>query len=148
MSFSFDVNILLYASDAGSPYFERAKTFIEACIVQKELFYLGWPTVMSYLRIATHPAVFGRPLSPDEAMTNVEALLSLPHARLLSEDEGFWDVYRTTTAEVPTRGNLVPDAHLAALLRSHGVKTLYTHDRDFLKFPFLDVRDPFVEDSR
>ena len=148
MSFAFDVNILLYASDTGSPYFERAKAFIEACIAERELFYLGWPTVMSYLRIATHAAVFGRPLSPDEAMTNIETLLSLPHARLLSEDEGFWDVYRATTAEAPTRGNLVPDAHLAALLRSHGVKTLYTHDRDFLKFPFLDVRDPLVGDSR
>jgi len=61
----------------------------------------------------------------------------------LSEEEGFWEVYRVTTAEVPTRGNLVPDAHLAALLRHHGVKILYTHDRDFMKFSFLDVRDPF-----
>ena len=72
--------------------------------------------------------------------------LNLPHARFLSEEEGFWDVYRATTAEVPTRGNLVPDAQLAALLRHHGVKTLYTHDRDFLKFAFLDVRDPLAGD--
>ena len=142
MSFSFDVNILLYASDADNPCFERAKAFVETCIAQQELFYLGWPTVMSYLRIATHSSVFGHPLSPHEAMTNIEILLSLPHARFLSEGEGFWDVYRATTTKVPTRGNLVPDAHLAALLRYHGVKTLYTHDRDFLKFPFLDVRDP------
>jgi predicted nucleic acid-binding protein len=77
-------------------------------------------------------------------MTNIETLLNLPHARFLSEGEGFWDVYRATTAEVPTRGNLVPHAHLAALLRYHGVKTLYTRDRDFLKFAFLNVRDPFV----
>jgi hypothetical protein len=97
---------------------------------------------MSYLRIATHPAVFERPLSTREAMTNIETLLALPHARFLSEGDGFWDIYRTVTSEVPTRGNLVPDAHLAALLRHHGVKTLYTHDRDFLKFSFLDVRDP------
>ena len=144
MSFAFDVNILLYASDADNPYFERAKAFVETCIAQQELFYLGWPTVMSYLRIATHSSVFGHPLSPDEAMTNIETLLSLPHARFLSEGEGFWDVYRATAAKVPTRGNLVPDAHLAALLRYHGVKTLYTHDRDFLKFPFLDVRDPLM----
>jgi hypothetical protein len=48
------------------------------------------------------------------------------------------------TAEVPTRGNLVPDAHLAAILRQHGVKKLYSHDRDFLKFGFLDIRDPLV----
>jgi hypothetical protein len=64
---------------------------------------------------------------------------------LLSEEEGFWEVYRATTAEVATRGNLVPDVHLAALLRHHGVKTIYTNDRDFLKFSFLDVRNPFVQ---
>jgi hypothetical protein len=146
MSFALDVNLLLYASDASSPYFERARSFVESCMAQNEVFAIGWATVMSYLRIATHPAVFDHPLSPDEAMANIETLLNLPHARFLSEEEGFWGVYRTTTAEVPTRGNLVPDAHLAALLRQHGVKTLYTHDRDFLKFSFLDVRYPLSSD--
>ena len=77
-------------------------------------------------------------------MANVEGLLSLPHTRVLAEDEGFWDVYQSTTATVATRGTLVPDAHLAALLWLHGVKTLYTHDRDFRRFDFLDVRDPFA----
>jgi uncharacterized protein len=144
MSFAIDVNILLHASDTGSPYFERANSFIESCITQKEVFAMGWPTVMSYLRIATHPAVFDHPLSPDEAMANIETLLNLPHARFLSEDEGFWAVYRAMTSELPIRGNLVPDAHLAALLRYHGVKTLYTRDRDFFKFRFLDVRDPLA----
>ena len=42
------------------------------------------------------------------------------------------------------RGNLVPDAHLAALLKQHGVRTLFTRDADFRKFRFLDVRDPFA----
>lgn len=144
MSFALDVNILLYASDTSSPYFEKAKSFIESCIIQREIFYLGWPTVMSYLRISTHPAIFDHPLSPDEAMGNIGTLMNLHHARFLSEEEGFWEVYRAITEQVPTRGNLVPDAHLAALLRHHGVKTLYTLDRDFLKFPFLNVRDPFV----
>ncbi len=142
MSFALDVNILLYASDTSSPHFERARSFIESCMVQDEVFTVGWSTVMGYLRVATHPAIFDRPLSPDEAMANIEMLLNLPQVRFLSEEEGFWNAYRTTTAEVPTRGNLVVDAHLAALLRQHGVKTLYTHDRDFLKFSFLDVRDP------
>ena len=144
MSFALDVNILLYASDSSSPYHEQAKSFLASCITQEELFYLGWPTVMSYLRIATHASIFDRPLSPKEAMTNIETLLGLSWARFLSEEEGFWDVYRTTTGEVLTRGNLVPDAHLVALLRQHGVKTLYTLDRDFLKFGFLDVRNPFA----
>ena len=143
MSFALDVNILLYASDTNSPFFNQAKAFIRDCSTKRDLFCLGWPTVMGYLRISTHAAVFEHPLSPEEAMANMESLLNLPHARILSEEEGFWEIYREVTAEVPTRGNLVPDSHLAALLRQHGVKTLFTHDRDFLKFPFLDVRDPF-----
>ena len=147
MSFSFDVNILLYASDKSSPYYERARTFMESCIAQKGVFYVAWPTVMSYLRMATHPSLFDHPLSSEEAVANVEALLTAPQTRLLSEDEGFWEVYRETIADVPTRGNLVPDAHLAALLKQHGVKTFYTHDRDFLKFTFLDVKDPLVGDE-
>jgi len=44
-------------------------------------------------------------------MANIETLLNLPHVRFLSEEDGFWNVFRTTTADVPTRGNLVPDAH-------------------------------------
>jgi toxin-antitoxin system PIN domain toxin len=147
MSFAIDVNILLYASDTSSQYSDRARSFIESCMAQNEVCCLGWCTVMSYLRIATHPAVFDHPLSPDEAMANIATLLNLQHARFLSEEDGFWNVYRATTAEVPIRGNLVPDAHLVALLRQHGVRTLYTHDRDFLKFSFLDVRDPLSSDS-
>jgi predicted nucleic acid-binding protein len=48
---------------------------------------------------------------------------------------------------VPTRGNLVPDAHLAAVLRDNGIAAIYTNDRDFRKFAFLDVRDP-LDDRR
>jgi predicted nucleic acid-binding protein len=63
---------------------------------------------------------------------------------VIGEQEGFWRVYSEVTSEVPTRGNLVPDAHLAALLRQNGIRTLYTHDRDFRKFDFLEVKDPLV----
>ena len=85
-----------------------------------------------------------KPLTPAEAMLNVERLARLPHVRWLSEEPGFLDVYRDVTKQFPVRGNLVPDAHLAALLRQHGVRTLYTRDADFHKFDFLDVRDPFA----
>lgn len=142
MSFSVDVNILLYASDTGSPHYERARAFVDSCMRHDELFCLGWPTVMSYLRTATHPSVFDRPLKPHEAMANMESLQRLSHSRFLSEEEGFWEVYRGLTNQLPVRGNLVPDAHLAALLRQHKVTTLYTHDRDFRKFDFLKLRDP------
>lgn len=107
------------------------------------MLYVAWSTVMSYLRISTHPAIFASPLRPAEAVRNVEALLRVPHVRMLAEQEGFWDLYREVTRAVPARGNDVPDAHLATVLRQHGVATLYTNDRDFRKFDFLTVRDPF-----
>jgi hypothetical protein len=143
VSFSCDVNVLLYASDSSSPVHQPARSFLQSAAAGGDLFCLGWPTVMSYLRIATHPGIFSAPLTPAEALRNVDALVALPRVRLLAEEHGFLDVYREVTGAFPVRGNLVPDAHLAALLRQHGVRTLYTRDADFRKFPFLDVRDPF-----
>lgn len=143
MSFAIDVNILVYASDTGSRFHDPAVGLLHRCASGSDVFYLTWPTIMGYLAIATHAAVFARPLSPDEAMRNIDGLLALPHARVLTEDEGFWDLYRETAGAVPLRGNLVPDAHVATLLRQHGVRDLYTHDRDFRRFDFLRVIDPF-----
>ena len=53
------------------------------------------------------------------------------------------DAYKRVPGDMSVRGNLVPDAHFAAILYQHGVRTLYTNDRDFRKFESLDVRDPF-----
>ena len=144
MSLSCDVSVLLYASDTASPVHERAKLFFEGVVVGGDLFCLGFPTVMSYLRMATHPRIFAQPLTPADALANIQALAELPHVRFLSEEPGFLDVYREVAGAFPVRGNLVPDAHLAAILRQHGVRTLFTRDTDFLKFGFLDVRDPFA----
>jgi len=99
---------------------------------------------MAFLRISTHTRLFAHPLTPAEALGNVESLLALPRVRVLSEAEGFLETYREVTGHFPVRGNLVPDAHLASLLRQHGVRRLYTIDRDFRKFDFLEVADPFA----
>ena len=144
MSYSIDVNILLYASDQSNPRHAAATRFMQERISDSELFCITWPTIMSYLRISTHPSIFSDPLPPDQALNNIESLLSLPHVRVLSEDEGFLSIYREVTSCFPVRGNLVPDAHLAALLRQHGVQRLYTNDGDFKKFDFLDVQNPFI----
>jgi toxin-antitoxin system PIN domain toxin len=144
LSYAIDANLLLYASDASSAFHERALAFLRHCAEGPELLYLPWPTVMVYLRIATHPAIFEAPLSPAEAMDNVESLLRRPHVRTLGEDERFWEVYREITQGMVVRGNLVPDAHLVALLIQNGVTNICTHDRDFRKFRGLRVRDPFA----
>ena len=64
----------------------------------------------------TNPSIFSNPLSPEEALENVESLLIQPRVRVLSEDDEFLVMYREVTSSFPVRGNLVPDAHLAALL--------------------------------
>ena len=144
MSYSLDVNLLLYASDRSSGRHEAARQFLDACAAGPEVLCLAWPTLMSYLRIATHPRIFAAPLSPDEALGNLSALLALPHVRAVSELEGFVEAYRHVGGDAVVRGNLVPDAHVAAILFQHGVRTLYSNDRDFRKFESLDVRDPFA----
>jgi toxin-antitoxin system PIN domain toxin len=144
VSYSLDVNLLLYASDRSSDRHERARRFLENCAASPEVLGLAWPTLMTYLRIATHPRIFAAPLSPEEAWGNITGFLALPQVRALSELDGFVDAYQHVTGGAPVRGNLVPDAHVAAILFQHGVRTLYTNDRDFRKFESLEVRDPFV----
>jgi len=144
VSYAIDANILLYASDQGSPLHERARRFLEECAMRQETMCLGWPTLMAYLRISTHPRIFGQPLSPNRAMENLETLQGLPQVRVLSEEEGFWPCYRKVTDGLHVRGNLVPDAHLVALLLEHNVRVLYTNDTDFNKFHVIESVNPFT----
>ena len=138
------MNILLYASDQASPLHAAAIRFLESRAQDPDLFCVAWPTLMAYLRISTHPGIFSQPLSPEVALGNIEVLLLLPRVRILTEVEGFLKTYREVTGRFPVRGNLVPDAHLATLLRQHDVRTIYTTDTDFRKFDFLQVRNPFA----
>lgn len=144
MSYSLDVNVLLYASDRSSDRHDAARQFLEACAARPEVLCLTWPTLMSYLRIATHPSIFAAPLTPQEALSNIVALLELPQVRVVTEQDGFIDAYTHVTDPMTVRGNLVADAHVAAILFQNGVRTLYSTDRDFRKFESLEVRNPFA----
>jgi toxin-antitoxin system PIN domain toxin len=144
VSSTVDVDVLLYASDESSGFHVKARDLIDRLGRGPDLLYLFWPVLMGYLRIATHPAIFPRPLPVEIATANVEQLLQLPHARIAGEADGFWDVYLATTSGMVVSGNLVPDAHLASLMRQSGVGSLWTHDRDFRKFDGIRVRDPFA----
>ena len=143
MSVTLDANVLLHASDAASPRHARARELLEAVAAGPELTYLFWPTIMAYLRIATHPAVFDRPLPARAAIDNVEALLSRPHVRAPGEQPAFWPRYRSVASDAAPTGNLVPDAHIVALMLENEVRTIWTYDRDFRRFKGIEVRDPF-----
>ncbi len=143
MSLTLDANVLLYASDEASPRYPAARRVLDTIAAGPELAYLFWPTIMAYLRIATHPAIFERPLPAGVAIANVEALLSRPHVRAPGEQPEFWPRYRSVAADAAPTGNLVPDTHLVALMLQNEVRTIWTHDRDFRRFSGIEVRDPF-----
>ncbi len=144
MSATVDVNVLLYASDESSPLHARARDLIARLAEGPGILYLFWPVLMGYLRVATHSAIFPKPLSVDTALKNVDELLSLPHSRAPGEGDDFWSAYKDATSGMVVTANLVPDAHLVALMRANDVGTLWSHDRDFRKFEGIKVRDPFV----
>lgn len=144
MSTTIDANVLLYASDSSSPFHAPARTLVEGLATGPGIVYLFWPTIAAYLRLATHPAVFDQPLPLAEAVANLEQLLARPHIRTAGEPDDFWQVLRTVLDDAVPTGNLVPDAHLVALMAAHEVSTIRTHDRDFRRFRDIEVIDPFV----
>jgi toxin-antitoxin system PIN domain toxin len=145
MSATVDANLLLYASDRSSRFHGPARETLERLVAGPDLLYVFWPVVTSYLRIATHPAIFETPLSEQEATDNVGRLLTVPFVRTPGEVEGFWELYGTTTKGVGVRGNLVNDAHIATLMKQNGVRVIWTHDRDFRKFDGITVKHPFED---
>jgi toxin-antitoxin system PIN domain toxin len=142
MSYSFDANLLLYASDESSEFHVRAKAFVIGRREDSDILCLTWPVLMAYQRIATHPSIFTKPMSAETAWGNVQQLLKLPRTRVIQEMASFALDYAEVSKSAGIYGNLVPDAHIATILRQHGVRKFYTADTDFKKFGFLEVLNP------
>ena len=143
MSYTVDANVLLYASDEASPFHGRAREVIERTAVGPEIVYLFWPTLIAYLRLSTHPAVFARPLSAAQAAGNIDHLIARPHVHCPGEQDRFWSRYREVANDAVPTGNLVSDAHIVALMLQNDVRTIWTNDRDFRRFTGIEVRNPF-----
>jgi toxin-antitoxin system PIN domain toxin len=143
LSATVDTNVLLYAANADDHAHPVARGLLERLAGGPDLFYLFWPTIMGFLRIATHPSIFPDPFTHEQAVAALTSLIERPNVRARSEHGGFWELYRST-ANHQTRGNHVPDAHLATLMRQHGVAVIYTRDRDFRRYDGIDARDPFA----
>lgn len=143
MSVALDTNVLLYAVNPSDPASETAYALLDRLARGPELLFLFWPVLMGFLRLSTNPALTDEPLSPSEALALVERLVERRHVRTPGEEPGFLTVYRDT-ASVGTRGKDIADAHIAALMRQHGVGTIYTRDRDFRRFDGIRVEDPFA----
>lgn len=144
MTFAIDANLLLYAADDSNPMHARAREVLRRTVEGPELAYVFWPVLMAYIRVSTSATVFANPLAPEAALADVEALLGSPYVRTGGEAESFWTEFRAAAQGVALRGNIVTDAHIAGLMRQHGVASIYTSDRDFRKFDGIRVIDPFA----
>ena len=142
MSQTIDTNILIYATHTASPFHQRARALVEHLVAGPALAYIMWPVILGYLRIVTHPTILETPLSSQDAMKNIENIISPSHIRVVGEGDDFWAAFHRVAEDMKPRGKLVPDAHLVALMQEHSVSNIWTHDRDFRKFSGITMKDP------
>lgn len=142
MTRTVDANILVYAVNRADPRHDAAVAAIERLSSESERVLLLWPAVMAYLRVVTFPRLLPRPLSLDQATQTVTALLERPNIRLASDTADGWPTFLEIAEAASIKGNLVHDAHLVALMRQHGVETIWTNDTDFHRFPGIRVVNP------
>lgn len=138
-----DTNILVYADREETPDHQAAKELLRGLAIGSEPWALPWPCIYEFLRVVTHPRVFHPPTPIDEAWEAVELLLDSPSVLVLSEGERHRRILGDLLRAAPVTGNLVHDAHIAALLLEHGVNEILTADEDFRRFPGLKVTNPF-----
>jgi uncharacterized protein len=136
-----DANLLLYAHNVTSEEHSKAKRWLEAILSGAEPVGLCWPVILAFLRIATNPRIFPRPLSRTQAVVIVADWLEQPQTVVLSPAENHWTILQRMLSAGKASGVLVSDAHLAALAIEHGA-TLYSTDRDLTRFPGLKFQNP------
>jgi len=139
-----DTNILVYAHREDSEWHETAAAAVAALAESRAAWAIAWPCVHEFLAIVTHPRIYRPPTPLARALDQIDAWLESPSLVLLSEGAGHWQSLRRTLADGKIAGAQVHDARIAALCAAHGVRELWTHDRDFSRFPSLTVRNPLV----
>ncbi len=138
-----DANILLYAYDRSSPRHAGARQWLEGALSGPTPIAFCWPTILAFMRIATHRKAMARPLAVDDARKIVESWLEQPISTIVSPTERHWAILSGLLTSGQVSGTLVSDAHLAALAIEHGA-TLITNNRDFARFPGLNVAYPLM----
>lgn len=92
-----------------------------------------------FIRVVTHPRVLDPPSSLEAALEALEGLLQSPTVRLLSPGANYASLVVAALRAADARGNLAFDAQIAAVCREHGADRLLTLDRDFARFPGLQI---------
>ena len=138
-----DANILLYAENADGAQHEAARDWWDGRLSGTTSVCLCWTVINAFIRIGTNPRVYNAPLTMEQALARVQSWLDQPCVRLISPTSQHWKIFGQLLRESQATGNLVTDAHLAALAMEHGC-TLYSTDADFSRFRSLKWRNPLA----
>lgn len=138
-----DANILVYARVRSVPQHEAARTWLDRQLNGTTAVGLPWVSLLAFLRLVTNPRIFERPDSMSDAWRQVTAWLGCEPAWTPQPGEGHTKLLGELLGLPGMHGNLVPDAHLAALAMEHGL-TLCSTDGDFARFPGLRWSNPLA----
>lgn len=139
-----DTNILVYAHREDSPWHAAALHAVTGLAEGRSAWAILWPCVHEFIAIVTHPRIYRPPTPLAIAIDQVSAWLESPTLVRLAENESYWDALGECLLAGRVAGPQVHDARIAALCLAHGVRELWTHDRDFGRFSGLVVRNPLV----
>jgi hypothetical protein len=136
-----DANVLLYAVNERSRHHAEARGWLDGSLSGRETTAFAWVVMLAFLRLVTHQAVFPRPLAPEDALGALRHWLDRPAATVVEPTSRHLGVLADLLSGVGTAGNLVNDAHLAALSLEHDCE-IVSYDADFARFPGVRWQTP------
>lgn len=131
-----DANVLIAAAGRDHPHHAIAAAWLHAARTQSERLGLSTLVAMAFLRITTHRRIHASPLSVDQAIDWLRVLATSPAAQWVHPGDTHLDHLHKLLGDADLAGNVVNDAHLAALAMEHGASVV-SFDRDFLRFSGL-----------
>ncbi len=139
-----DTHILVYAHREDSPWHQKAAERVTGLANAGGPWAIPWPCVHEFLSIVTHPKIYLPPTPLATALAAMAAWQKSPGLRLLGEGPGYFEKLAALATAGKIRGPRIHDARIAALCLHHGVKKLWSTDRDFSAFPTLACENPLV----
>jgi toxin-antitoxin system PIN domain toxin len=141
---ALDANILVYAHRKDSEWNEVASDVVTKLAEGSQSWAIPWPCIHEFLSIVTSPKIYKPSSTLVEAINQVELWMESPTLLLIGEGEGYWREFSAVSIAGRVTGGAVHDARIAAICCAHGVKELWTVDRDFGRFPKQKVKNPLV----
>lgn len=138
-----DANLLLYAVDATAPEHPRAASWLTERLNGDIRVGIPWESIGAFMRISTHPRATKQPLSAADAWRYVEDWLAVDLVWVPVATERHAAVLGGLIQRHRVSGNLVPDAHLAALAIEHGLE-ICSADTDFVRFTEVRWQNPIA----